>query len=196
MESRNWRHPTIPSLILALGVAALTACAGDPGESAADGHSEAGTEDVASEAPAPPDTTAASLWSYLNEVEYEDNWSLWPDKGELYQGAEPHGMLLTTYLNDRAHGALTSSAGTLPNHSIVVKENYTPDSTLAAITVMYKQRGYDAEHNDWFWVKYLPDGSVDADGEASGRVPGCIDCHGGASGNDFVMTESLAGGGS
>ncbi len=43
-----------------------------------------------------PDTTAAALWAYLQKVEYRNNWELWPEKGKLYQGQVPHGMLLTT----------------------------------------------------------------------------------------------------
>ncbi len=31
--------------------------------------------------------------------------------GEYYTGNEPHGMLLTTYLNDLALDALTNAAG-------------------------------------------------------------------------------------
>lgn len=119
-----------------------------------------------------PDTTAAGVWSYLQEADYE-GWSMWPGKGELYEGTEPHGMLLTTYLNDTAHEALTTGSGPLPAGSIIVKENYQPDSTLAAVTVMYAADGYDPEHNDWFWAKYQTDGSVDA----AGRVESCQSCH-------------------
>lgn len=61
----------------------------------------------------------------------------------------------------------------------MIKENSKPDSTLAAVTVMYEQEGYDLEHNDWYGVKYMPDGSVANEGKAEGRVPGCIQCHGG-----------------
>lgn len=119
-----------------------------------------------------PDTTAQAVWTYLQEADYR-SWSLWPGQGELYEGTEPHGMLLTTYLNDAAHEALTGGSGPLPNGSIVVKENYMPDSTLAAVTVMYSSQGYDAEHNDYFWAKYQADGTVDA----AGRVESCQSCH-------------------
>jgi len=64
--------------------------------------------------------------------------------------------------------------GILPDESIIVKENFGPDKKLAAITVMYKEKGYDPAHNDWFWAKYQPDGTIDAEG----KVKGCIDCHG------------------
>lgn len=188
MESFRSRHGIVPPLLV-LATAALAACGGQTDQQTVEDTAEA--ETAAAET-ALPDTTAASLWSYLDEVGYQNAWSPWPGKGELYAGTEPHGMLLTTYLNDPAHDALTGPAGSMPNDAIIVKENYAPDSTLAAVTVMYKKQGYDAEHNDWFWVKYLPDGSVDAEGQASGRVQGCIDCHGGAADNDYVMTASLS----
>ena len=60
-----------------------------------------------------PDTTAAALWAYLQKVEYRNNWELWPEKGELYQGQEPHGMLLTTYVNPAAYDALMNKAALL-----------------------------------------------------------------------------------
>ncbi|MDX1674794.1 MAG: cytochrome P460 family protein [Longimicrobiales bacterium] len=119
-----------------------------------------------------PDTTAQAVWSYIHEADY-DGWQLWPGKGEQYEGTDPHGALLTTYLNETAYDALTNGSGPLPNGSIVIKENYMPDGTLAAVTVMYSAAGYDAEHNDYFWAKYQADGSVDA----AGRVNSCISCH-------------------
>ena len=176
---------------VALGLVALVGCGG---QQAAEDEPETDTAAARAAEPAPPDTTAASLRAYLDEVDYETAWRLWPGTDELYEGSEPHGMLLTTYLNAPAYGALTGDATTLPSGAIVVKKNYTPDSTLAAVTVMYKKQGYDPEHNDWFWVKYLPDGSVDAGGKAVGRVQGCIGCHGGAADNDYLMTSELAGG--
>ena len=74
-----------------------------------------------------PDTNAAALWTFLQEVNYQDEWELWPGKGELYEGGEPHGALFTTYLNSIAFKALTEKAGSMPNGAIIVKENYTPD---------------------------------------------------------------------
>lgn len=175
--------------LVVLLAAALPALACDGGQEAgAEGAPDAGQEmavpsDAEQQAVALPDTTAQGVWSYLQEADYQD-WRLWPGKGELYEGTEPHGMLLTTYLNDAAYEALTSGSGPLPAGSIVVKENYMPDSTLAAVTVMYAAEGYDAEHNDWFWAKYQTDGGVDA----AGRVESCQACH--ASGErGFLRTE-------
>lgn len=134
-----------------------------------------------------PDTTAAALWSYLQQADYRANWELWPGKGELYTGREPHGVMLTTYLNGPAYEALTGAAGTMPADAIIVKENYMADSTLAAVTVMYKVAGFNPEHGNWFWAKLGADGSV----EVEGRGQNCIACHGSQSANDYIFTGSL-----
>lgn len=138
-----------------------------------------------------PDTTGASLWTHLQRANFERNWSTWPGKGKLYRGREPHGALLTTYLNGLAYDALTNKAGKMPVGAIIVKENYAPDSTLAATTVMYKVADYNPEAGDWFWVKFLSDGKVDMDGKAQGRVPTCIQCHRAQTNNDYVFTGPL-----
>jgi hypothetical protein len=142
------------------------------------------------EAMALPDTTGAALWAYLEAADYQANWGLWPDKGELYTGQQPHGALLTTYLNPAAQHELQAMAGSMPAGAIIVKENYKPDSTLAAVTVMYKVEGYDPDHNDWFWLKRLPDGTI----EVEGRGAGCIACHTAQAANDYVFTGPLSGG--
>ena len=107
--------------------------------------------------------------------------------GEKYAGGDPHGMLLTTYLNPAAYGALQSKAGVMPDGAIIVKENYTPEGDLAANTVMYKTSSYNPDHNDWFWLKVLADGTV----EKEGMVEGCQNCHGEVKDNDYVWTELL-----
>ena len=121
-----------------------------------------------------PGTDSASLMAYLEDVDYQNNdeWKLFPGSTEKYEGRDPHGMLLTTYVNPAALEAIEDDAIT-PSGSILVKENFMPDGTLAATTVMYKQSGYNADHNDWYWLKFLADGTV----EKEGMVEGCQDCH-------------------
>ena len=67
-------------LVLMIGALGATVCGG-------------------SDEPELPDTTAASVLAYLEEVDYRESWELWPGRGEKYQGDDPHGILLTTYLN-------------------------------------------------------------------------------------------------
>ena len=157
--------------VLVVGIFAATACTLDE--------------------PELPDTTAASVLAYLEEVDYQNNedWKLWPGLGERYTGQEPHGVLLTTYLNPAAYDALTGKKGSMPKNAIIVKENYLPGGEFAANTVMYKKEGYNPEHNDWFWLKVLADGTV----EKEGRVEGCQTCHGLADrkANDYIITGPL-----
>lgn len=131
-----------------------------------------------------PEPEAEAVWSHLEQADYTESWSLWPGTEALYQGQEPHGALLTTYVNPVANDALADFSGEMPRGSIIVKENYMPSDELAAVTVMYKaEQGYNPEHGDWFWLKRLADGTV----EASGKVEGCQACHG-VSENDYLRT--------
>lgn len=121
-----------------------------------------------------PDTTAAGLWTHLSDARYRDTWSLWPGKDRLYTGTEPHGMLLTTYVNGVAAEALRNGqVADLPVGSIIVKENWMPDSTFDAATVMYRVAGYNPDHQDWLFAKYDEAGAADA----FGRAPMCQSCH-------------------
>ena len=140
---------------------------------------------------------AGELWSKMQGENYRENWEMWPGKEAFYKGKEPHGVLLTTYVNDAAYEAIENKEGKMPSGAIIIKENYMPDKTLGAITVMHKIEGFNPAANDWFWVKFGPDGKVmtmEMGGMAmklAGKVPGCIDCHGVQSSNDYVFTNSL-----
>lgn len=165
--SRHRLSVIVPVLLLLAGVVALAACGSDE--------------------PALPATSADPVIAYLDEVDYQGSWELWPDKGEKYPGEDPLGMLLTTYLNPAAYEALQDEAGVMPDGAIVLKENYTLAGDLAASTVMYKKTGYNPDHNDWFWLKVLADGTV----EKEGMVAGCQECHGDVKDNDYIWTGAL-----
>lgn len=172
-----------------LGALITAACGGAEEAEEADMASDA---EVADPAPAHeiferPDTTLEAVWSHLQEADYQNNWELWPGKDEFYSGTDPHGMLLTTYVNPAAHQAIEMTQGEMPVGAIVVKENYMPDSTLAATTVMYKTQDFNPDHNNWWFLKRNADGSVDA----AGRGQGCEDCHGNMADNDYIFTSQL-----
>lgn len=131
-----------------------------------------------------PNADANAVYEYITQTDPYQNWPLYPGKGKLYQGRHPHGAFLTTYVSAAAEASIKDKAGMLPNGALVVKENYTPEKTLAAITVMYRVTGYNADAGDWFWAKYKADGSV----EKSGKVAGCIGCHTTAIDNDWLFT--------
>jgi hypothetical protein len=130
-----------------------------------------------------------ALWSWLQRTHYT-NWngaSGTPSGFE--EGQSPHGALIKTYISPQAATNLKD----LPNGSVVVKENYSPDKKLMAITVMHRSKGYDSEHGDWYYAKYLPDGNIAKTPPEMKSIPiagkfnMCIDCHSGAGGNDFAF---------
>jgi hypothetical protein len=129
------------------------------------------------------------FWRYLSANNYK-NWAPVPGQsGDFTAGQRPHGNLVKLYLNRTAAG----NPAALPVGSIIVTENYTEDQSLQAITVMYKNAGYNPGHGDWYWVQYNPDGSVAISSpeagsmKLAGRVNACIECHAGAGGADFVF---------
>ncbi len=137
---------------------------------------------------ASPAPTSDAVKDFLAKQNYRQTWRRWPGTGEFYSGSQPHGMLLTTYVNQVAFDAIRQRKGTMPDGAMIVKENYMQDRTLAALTVMYKSAGFDPANNDWFWQQQLADGSV----PASGRVAGCASCHRQVTGNDYLFTGSIA----
>jgi hypothetical protein len=128
-----------------------------------------------------------AMWKFITVERPYTRWPLWPGKGKLYEGREPHGMLLTTYVSKGALKVIKNKKGKFGDAAIIVKENYKPDKTLAAVTVMYKVREYNPEAGDWFWAKYAPDGTV----QKAGKVEGCINCHSDAADNDWVFTGPI-----
>jgi hypothetical protein len=127
---------------------------------------------------------AAELYTMFTEDSPYTDWSFWEDAKGIIEGQAPHGALIRTYVNDKV---LAASGDTYPYGSIIVKENFMPDTTMAALTVMYKVRGYNPEDGDWFWVKYEADGSVGAEG----KVKGCISCHRARKDQDYAFLHDL-----
>jgi plastocyanin len=136
------------------------------------------------EEPVDDEEIAQQLWQELQDAVYQGKWQTIPGKGILYPGQPPHGVYVSTYLNEVAAQALETPMDSLPEGAIVVKENYTIDNRLAAITVMQKRASYYPEYGDWFWAEYNVMGEI----RASGRLEGCISCHAAAQSNDYVFT--------
>jgi len=145
-----------------------------------------------------------ALWKALASNDLVGSSAL---KGEPYKGTPPHGKIL-----ELLHKSVTVNGHT---GIAIVKRNYggpgvSIDSVkadrgryLKAITVMYKREaGYDTEDKDWFWAKYKPDGSLHVKEKmgmkiqlvgrvAKGKPEGCISCHRGAPGGDFIFAGNL-----
>lgn len=132
-----------------------------------------------------------TLWTWLQQNRY----SRWPSPNEtapqFEKGKSPHGAWIKVYVSQ----GIPSDPKRLPNGLVVVKENYSPDKKLMAITVMQRSRGYDPLHGDWYYAKYMPDGKIDRTPPemksmpVAGRFQMCIDCHSGAGGDDFLFSN-------
>ena len=144
---------------------------------------------------------AATLWQAMEDMNLvgEDVILATP-----YGGNEPHGMMLETF----------NTTADVEGHSgdLVVKRNYGPEGVsadevlsdpgghLGSVTVMFRrEEGSDPDNADWFWAKYLPDGSLDRnpnDMRLAGRVAkgsdqGCIACH--SAQDDYLFTTDHLG---
>jgi len=117
----------------------------------------------------------------------------------LYIGGPPHGKVREVL------------EAMIDGKRVIVKRNYGGEGVsleavandrkkfLKAVTIMAKrEKGYDAENNDWFWAKYKADGTLlktPTGLELAGRVmkgapKGCIACHTSASGGDLVFKHN------
>ena len=129
----------------------------------------------------------ASVWDYLKKEGYAKNWKMWPGTTAMYQGPEPHGAFLTTYVNDAGLKSINAKKGKFSDGSMIAQENYSKDKKLKFIAVMYKVKGYNPQDGNWFWAQYKPDGRI----ESEGKVDECIKCHVAQKGNDYVYTSKL-----
>ncbi len=142
---------------------------------------------------------AADLWSVMRaEGMVGENAVV----SKPYKGMPPHGMVLDTIEKDV----------TVNGHigRVIIKRNYggdgvdvakvakNPKPWLKAVTVMFKrEKGYDADNQDWFYAKYKPDGSLHTNPEkmllagrvAKGMPKGCIACHQAAPGGDYLFNK-------
>jgi len=128
-----------------------------------------------------------------DDVAYGDQlWEQMEKKGfnsvesNVHVGTEPHGNILEVI------------EGKIDGKTVIVKRNYgakglsieqvkeNRSKYLKAVTVMAKRdKGYDDANQNWFWVKYQPDGTyfkkmgmIPMVGRvAKGKDLGCIKCH-------------------
>lgn len=135
-----------------------------------------------------------ALWQALEQNNLVGNNAI---MARPYEGTQPHGNLLVTLETE-----VTVNG---QRNEVIVKHNFggegatvesvsdNPRSYLMASTVMFRRDGFDAENKNWFWAKYLPDGSYDKapNGNALvGKGPGCIACHSVAPGDDMVYLNN------
>lgn len=139
---------------------------------------------------------AGTLWA---AIAGHESWSAFEGAEGIQSASGPHGSHQSLHVNDVA----AADEATLPPGSIIVKRNLAAaDRTaLTAITVMQRIDGFDPEHRDWFWAKFAPNGALaedDAGTPLAGAIrrgdQGCLPCHGGAPGEDFVFVNARGNG--
>lgn len=127
------------------------------------------------------------LWERIAvETDYT-NYPFWPDHDGMMLGQAPHGAFHRIFITPGLREALPIDDNTVPDGSIIVKENYSSEETLTALTVMAKVRGFAPNTGDWFWARYTPEGAV----QAEGMVGSCVSCHVGMQDNDYVIVYPL-----
>ena len=140
---------------------------------------------------------ASKLWSALKDANLVGRKSI---RTRPFEGEEPHGKIVTTLEAEVVVDGRTAPAIVKRNYlgdDITVESVATfPRENIDAITVMFqREAGYDPENKNWFWVKYGPGGTVlenQKHTKLAGRVArgaeiGCLACHVGAPGEDFVF---------
>jgi hypothetical protein len=145
-----------------------------------------------------PQEFAAALWGYINRDKAPYRQWVATETPAPNTVTDPHGAGGKTYVNDVAdkdHLKLGYGA-------ILVREEFGDDAKKPiAVSVMYRAKGTDPKNNDWYWLMFLPDGSVaksapEAGGRLIlGRVASCIECHQKSGGKDLVfLNDAMADG--
>jgi len=135
----------------------------------------------------PEEISGEALWERFTEETDYRNYPFWPEHAGMQPGQAPHGPYHRIFINPTLRSALPAEDRSLPDGSLIVKENYTSDEQLNSLTVMAKVEGYAPESGNWFWAKYSPKGSI----QSQGTPPPCISCHAGKQDNDYVIVRPL-----
>lgn len=137
---------------------------------------------------------ARDFWKFLHKP--TSSYTAWKTVASRPRDVDdaPHGNASKTFLNSIAAGDMA----TLPHGSILVMENTGSDDAVTAVSVMYRVRGSDPANHDWYWMQYLPDGSLAKTSEEprarplAGRVTSCIQCHKMVPDDDLVFFNNEA----
>lgn len=142
--------------------------------------------------PQTPDEFHTSFWNHI--VRQDAAYNTWKvlkrDQGED-AADNPHGTLTPTYANKVA----ADDPKNLPIGSVLVREDYDDKRKRLSISVMYRVKAYDKDHGNWYWIKYLENGTVVRGKDnkpLAGKVASCSECHAKANDKDFVFSNDVA----
>lgn len=142
--------------------------------------------------PQTPEEFYSSFWSFIVKKDAAYNtWNVIKLETSAEGVENPHSTTSQTYANKVA----ADDSKELPMGSILIREDYDANRKRQSISVMYRIKDYDKDHGNWYWIKYLENGTVARGSDnkpIAGKVASCIECHGKASGKDFVFSNDVA----
>lgn len=183
------KHLTILGGGAALGFAALLAVGLSAGDANSQGKMPFGDKASVS--------FSKDLWAALVKSRLAGKNAI---NSRPYEGQAPHGAILQTIdttVSVKGRSARVIVKNNFGPAGISINDVWTdPNKHLKAVTVMFKREsGYDKDNKDWFWAKFKTDGSLDKNPKgmmlagrvAKGADKGCIACHSGAGGGDYLF---------
>lgn len=128
--------------------------------------------------------------------------------GQAFEASIPHGGPdgISVDSTIRAVYANVDQVGSsIDKGTLITKRTYkkNPDGTKGQLFVTFamfkRESGYDSENANWEYVSMPasenvdytnnPNGDLDAEGNARGKLNGCISCHGAADGDDYLFVN-------
>lgn len=123
------------------------------------------------------------------------DWDYHADLDTHYESGHPGDVWVISYANESGGQAVEEGRIPVPEGAIYVKEEYDADGAddPFAVTVMEK---LSDERGDWYWMKADPDLEQIVEGPGEMALEGtedlgCIDCHGAAADDDYLMAPGL-----
>lgn len=150
----------------------LTGCSVSPDSATTAADSLALRPTARASEPVAPDANPAAVRDWLENELYRERWLVISDTLPLRPSAEPqHGALVTSYANPLAAAGMERGLPELPTGSILILEDFTPDTTLASVSVMLQTGDRDTEDEGWYFVRLGSAGEISPGGET------CAACH-------------------
>lgn len=139
--------------------------------------------------PPTPEEFHSSFWNHIvKQGAVYNTWKVLAREKTEDDIENPHGTVSQTFANKVA----ADDPKNLPIGSILVREDYNDQRKRLSISVMYRVKAYDKDHGNWYWIKYLENGTVTRGKDnkvVAGKVSSCSNCHGKAQGKDFAFSN-------
>lgn len=126
------------------------------------------------------------LFTYLVSKKYQEFKT---KEKEMHPSQGPHtklGLPVRVFMNGKISSSLDKGNAEHPMGSVIVKEMFDENKTLAGWAVMAKTQESTDAGNGWFWYEVTSVEDKNAIAAIGNGVQGCVSCHG--LGSDMVRT--------